>query len=161
MVESETLAGFRRTGRVTLGPGSDLVELISDIELKHTAIVFHPELRDHPAINAGLDVVAGFLEAPYVTGLTELVERDQSVGAFIYPSGEVWSAYEVVRAWSDLGEPPGVRAGLEMMYAAGKILIEAAENGEPQGIYSHGGLTPWRFRKTALEYTKQKVFYGF
>ena len=53
--------------------------------LKHTAIVFHEEWRQHPAITDALGVVLGFLESPMVTGLVELVERDASKGMFVYP----------------------------------------------------------------------------
>ncbi len=138
------LAGLQRTGRVTIGPGADLVELISESDLKHTAIVFHPELREHPALAGALEPIKGFLEAPYVTGISELVGHDSAEGAFVYPTGDAWSIYDIVRTWSDMGETPGVRAGLELMYAAGSVLLEAAEAGEHQGVYSHGGITPWR-----------------
>jgi len=140
----DTLAGFEKTGRVTIGPGSDLVELSDDGGLKHTAILFHPDCRDHSGIHAALEPVKGFLEAPYVTGLSELVAHDAQESAFVYPTGDAWSVYDVVRTWSDMGETPGIRAGLELMYSAGSILVEAAEAAEPQGIYSHGAITPWR-----------------
>ena len=138
------IQGFQPTGRSTIGPGSDLVEYEGDDGFRHTAVVFHPECRDHPAINSALDVVLGFLEAPYVTGLLELVAMDHDQGAFVYPSGQAWSASEVVRTLADMGMVAGIRAGLELMYSAGEVLIEAAEAGEPHGVYSHGGLTPWR-----------------
>ncbi len=140
----ETLAGFRKTGRVTRGPASDLVELSDDDGFRHTAIAFHPQYRDHPAIGPALEVVKGFLEDPYVTGLVELVAHEPEEGAFVYPTGECWSIYEVIRKLADLGATAGVRAGLELLYAAGQILIEAAETGESHAVYSHGGLTPWR-----------------
>ncbi|MCB9760848.1 MAG: hypothetical protein H6739_13505 [Alphaproteobacteria bacterium] len=140
----ETIAGFQKTGRNTIGPGSDLVELTSETGFRHQAVVFHPEYRSHPAIGPALEVIKGFLEAPYVTGMLELVAHDPAQGAFVYPTGQAWSIYEVVRTLADLGATAGIRAGLELMYSAGEILIEAAEAGEPNGVYSHGGLTPWR-----------------
>jgi len=140
----QPIAGFQPTGRSTIGPGADLVELEGEEGYRHTAVVFHPGCREHPAINSALDVVVDFLEAPYVTGLLELVAHDHDEGAFVYPTGQAWSAAEVIRALADTGEVAGVRAGLELMYAAGQVLIEAAESGESHGIYSHGGLTPWR-----------------
>jgi hypothetical protein len=140
----EAIAGFEPTGRSTIGPGADLVEVGDDNGYRHTAVVFHPELRDHPAIGAALDVVLGFLEEPFVTGLLQLVAVDHEQGAFVYPTGQAYSAAEVVRSLADGGGAAGVRAGLELMYAAGEILIEAAEAGESHGVYSHGGLTPWR-----------------
>lgn len=139
-----TMSDFNPTGRRLLGPGADLLELDSDSGLRHTAIVFHPEYRGHRAINEALDVVRGFLEAPLVAGLVELVGHDREEGSFIYPTGQSWSVAEVIRLLADLGEPAGVRAGLELMYAAGQILTEAAEIGALSGVFSHGGLTPWR-----------------
>ncbi|MCK6506344.1 hypothetical protein L6R53_23720, partial [Myxococcota bacterium] len=138
------IADLAPNGRKLLGPASDLVELDSDRGLRHTAIVFHPEHRGHPAIGGALDVVLGFLESPMVTGLLELVAVDRAQGAFVYPTGEAWSVAEVIRILADNGEAGGVRAGLELMYACGQVLVEAADVGEAQGVYSHGGLTPWR-----------------
>ena len=132
------------TGRKWIGPASDLVEVEDRDGLKHTAIVFHEEWRQHPAITDALGVVLGFLESPMVTGLVELVERDASKGMFVYPTGMVWSVAEIVRLLSDRGERGGIRAGLELMYTAGQILVEGADAGQPQGVYSHGGLTPRR-----------------
>jgi len=140
----DSIGGLAVTGRKLIGPASDLVELDSDNGLRHTAIVFHPEYRAHDAIGSALDVVLGFLESPMVTGLVELTGVDRDKGAFIYPTGEAWSVAEVIRLLADYGEPAGVRAGLELMYAAGQILVEAADVGDSQGVYSHGGLTPWR-----------------
>ena len=140
----ETLAGFQKTGRVTRGPASDLIELVDEEGFPHTAIAFHAQYRDHPAIGAAFEVVKAFLEAPYVTGMVELVDHVPEEGAFIYPTGESWSVHEVIRKLADMGQTAGVRAGLELLYAAGQVLIEAAESGEAHGVYSHGGLTPWR-----------------
>ena len=141
---SLSIAGYTRTGRVQLGPASDLIEMQGTDGARHTAIVFHPEYRKHNAINAALGVVLGFLESPMVTGLADLRAYDLGQSAFVYPTGQVWSVAEAVRTLGDLGEVGGVRAGVELMVAVGEILVEAAENGENQGVYSHGGLTPWR-----------------
>ncbi len=140
----ETIGGLPETGRRLRGPASDLVELDSANGLKHTAVVFHPEYRNHHAINDALSVVRGFLESPWVTGLVELVGDDPEAGAFIYPTGQIWSVAEIIRMLADLGEDGGVRAGLELMFLGGQILFEASQTGEAQGVYSHGGLTPWR-----------------
>ncbi|MFZ5477509.1 MAG: hypothetical protein ACOZNI_12105, partial [Myxococcota bacterium] len=138
------LSGYTRTGRVQLGPGSDLVEMQTADGQRHTAIVFHPEYRSHNAINAALGVVLGFLESPMVSGLTDLGGYELSESSFAYPTGQAWSVAEVIRTLSDLGEVGGVRAGVELMARGGEILVEAAETGENAGVYSHGGLTPWR-----------------
>ena len=116
-----TIGGLTPTGRKLRGPASDLVELDAPNGLKHTAIVFHPEHRDHNGINDALSVVVGFLESPMVSGIIELVGHDQPEGAFLYPTGQVWSLKEVVTALYDRGEVGGVRAGLELMYVAGEI----------------------------------------
>ena len=57
------IAGLSTTGRTLIGPASDLVELEAENGLRHTAIVFHPEYRDHSAITDALGVVRGFLES--------------------------------------------------------------------------------------------------
>ena len=139
-----TIAGFKVTGRKLIGPASDLHELEDEAGLKHSAIIFHEQWRTHPAITDALGVIKGYLESPLVTGLVELVGHDPTQGAFLYPTGKVWSVAEVVQALADRGERGGVRAGLELMYTAGQILTEGAEAGEAQGVYSHGGLTPRR-----------------
>ena len=139
-----SIVGMTPTGRTMLGPASDLVEVADADGVVHTAIVFHPEWRDHSAITDALGVIAGFLESPLVTGLVELVEHDATAGAFVYPTGSVRSVAELVRSLSDAGLVGGVRAGLELMYTAGQILVEGTEAGEPQGVYGHGGLTPRR-----------------
>jgi len=141
----DTVAEFSDTGRSIRGPASDLVEVTSSNGLRHTAIVFHPEFRSHRGINTDLDVVIGFLESPLVTGLSDLVARDESVGAFVYPTGQAWSISEVIRSLSDLGCRDGhIRGGLELMSIAGQILTEASDRGQRDGVYSHGGLTPRR-----------------
>ena len=140
----DSIAGYAPTGRQLLGPGSDLVELSGADGRRYTAVVFHPEYRAHNAINAALDVVESFLEAPMVDGLGELVAHDRPGAGFVYATGQAWSVAEVIRLLSDLGECAGVRAGVELMKQCGTILVEAAEVGESAGVYSHGGLTPWR-----------------
>lgn len=138
------IAGMARTGRILRGPASDLIELEGKNGLRHTAVVFHPAYRRHNGINDALSVVLGFLKAPMVTGLVELVSHDSEAGAFVYPTGQVWSVAEVIRLLADSGKTGGIRAGLELMYGCGQILSEAADAGERDGVYSHGGLTPWR-----------------
>jgi len=140
----DEIGGFKPTGRVFHGPAADLVELVDEDDLRHTAIVFRSEYSDHPAINSALEVVLGFVESPMVTGLVEMVHYDFAISAFVYPTGQAYSVGEVIRTHADMGKVAGVRAGLEFMFAAGEILVEGAEAGELQGIYSHGGLTPWR-----------------
>ncbi|TNE90632.1 MAG: hypothetical protein EP330_07720, partial [Deltaproteobacteria bacterium] len=140
----DSIAGMTPTGRRISGPASDLIELNAESGLKHTAIQFNEAFWDHAGITSSLTVVLGFLESPMVTGLVELVERDRDSGTFVYPTGSVWSVAEVIRTMANAGRIPGIRAGLELCYVAGQVLMEAGESGPAQGIYSHGGLTPWR-----------------
>ncbi len=138
------IPGFVDTQRVLKGPGADLVELESTEGYLHTAVVFHPEYRKHPAITRALSVVLGFLESPMVTGLSELVAHDYQQGAFVYPTGRCWSLAQVVRTLAEMGKTAGLRAGLELMYSAGEILVDASEMGLAHGIASHGAVNPWR-----------------
>ncbi|MCO4744019.1 MAG: hypothetical protein KC912_04475 [Proteobacteria bacterium] len=140
----DSIAGMKPTGRRISGPASDLIELEADNGLKHTAVAFKEVFWERPGITSSLTVILGFLESPMVTGLVELVHRDPDEGLFVYPTGSVWSVAEVIRAMSNAGRVPGIRAGLELCYVAGQVLMEAGESGPAQGIYSHGGLTPWR-----------------
>jgi len=146
------------TGRSRIGPASDLVEVQDEDGIVHTAIVFHEQWRDHSAITDALGVILGFLESPLVTGLVELVGHSPDEGAFLYPTGQVRSVSDLVRALSDCGQVGGVRAGLELMYTAGQILTEGAEAGEPQGVYSHGGLTP---RRIVIKEDGQVMILGY
>ena len=79
-----SIGKYTRVGRQILGPGSDLVDLEDDGGQLHTAIVFHPEFRDHPAINSALSVILGFVESPMVAGIVELVAHDREEGAFVH-----------------------------------------------------------------------------
>ena len=140
----ETIAGYQVTGRRLKGPAADLIELTGEQGQKLTAVSFHPEYRQHRAINSSLEVVVRFLEEPMVQDLVELSGRDESEGAFVYPTGQVWAVADVIRILADLGETAGVRAGLELMHSAGQVLSTAADFGASDNVYSHGGLTPWR-----------------
>ena len=140
----DSIAGYATTGRTLKGPASDLVELKGERGQTLSAIVFHPEYREHRGINGALEVVARFLEDPMVPDLVEMVGRDTELGAFVYPTGQVWAVADVIRILADLGETAGVRAGLELMHKAGTVLSEAADFGLSENVYSHGGLTPWR-----------------
>jgi len=140
----ETLNGMAGTGRVVKGPVSNLVEFDSDNGLKHTAIVFDSKYRDHHTLNASLQECLGFMEDPGIDGLLRLSDYSPADGAFVYPTGTVWSVAEIVRMLSDEGESAGVRAGLELCYLGAEILQHAAEAGIEQGIYCHGSLSPWR-----------------
>lgn len=139
-----SLSDYTRTGRQQLGSGSDLFEMRRSDGSLYTAIQFHPEYRGHNAINSALIVVLGFLESPMVSGLGDLVAYDLAASTFIYNTGRAWSIAEIVRTMADMGSPGSVRAGVELMRSAGNILVEGAESGEAAGIYSHGGITPWR-----------------
>ncbi|HND33340.1 MAG TPA: hypothetical protein PLA94_25250, partial [Myxococcota bacterium] len=138
------LSSYTPTGRQQLGPASDLLEMQDARGEIFTAIRFHPEYRSHNAINSALFVVLSFLESPMVSGLSDLVAYDLEGSTFLYATGKSWSIAEIVQLLGDQGQAAGPRAAAELMAAAGNILVEAAEIGESAGVYSHGGLTPWR-----------------
>lgn len=140
----ETLGGLKRTGRRVRGPAVDLVECVADNGLKHTALVYHPEYRDHPRLGRSLQGLLGFLEAPGVSGLVALASHAPDEGAFIYPTGGAWSVAEVIRLLADQGEALGVRAGLELAYLAGTVLLEASEAARNTDAICHGAVDPWR-----------------
>ncbi|MBW1879213.1 MAG: hypothetical protein JRJ84_12695 [Deltaproteobacteria bacterium] len=124
----DSIVGMTPTGRRISGPSADLVEVESDKGLKHTAIVYPDEFVEHPTLLGDLKEFGKFMEKPGITGLVELVARDDAEGAYVYPTGTVWSVAEVVRVYNDLGEACGIRAGLEIAYVASQILIEAEES---------------------------------
>jgi hypothetical protein len=140
----DSIVGMTPTGRRIGGPSADLVEVESDKGLKHTAIVYHDEFVEHPTLLGDLKEFGKFMEKPGITGLAELTAKDNETGAYVYPTGTVWSVAEVVRAYNDLGEACGIRAGLEVAYVASQILIEAEEKASKYELFNHGSLDPWR-----------------
>ena len=140
----DTLAGMTRTGEKVAGPASDLVELENDKGLKHLAITFHRKYRQHDAINGEVRNVRGFLEEPGSVEVVGLAQTVPESGAFIYPTGTVVPLQTVLETLSRIGEPGGVKAGLELCYFVAQALEEAAEKGERHGVVTHGDLSPWR-----------------
>jgi hypothetical protein len=138
------LGSLTRTGQKVSGPASDLVELENDKGLRHLAVMFHRKYRDHDAINGELAEISAFLRAPDVCDLLELVEVVPDSGAFVYPAGSALSVAEMLEVLARLGEPAGVKAGLEMAYQAAQILQDAYTKGEKFGLFSHGDISPWR-----------------
>lgn len=135
--------GMAPTGRRLVGPASDLVE-VDGRGQRWTAVVFHENCRRHPALVDAVRPIQNFLAKPLVTGLVALEQQIPDEGAFIYPTGNVWSVAEIVRTLADLGQTGGVRAGLELTYLAAQVLHEASESGPSQGVYSHGNVNPWQ-----------------
>ncbi|MEZ4318030.1 MAG: hypothetical protein R3F61_11020 [Myxococcota bacterium] len=135
---------MKRTGRLLPGPGASLVEVVSDTDLKHMAVVFDAAYRDHSCLNGDLEVRMGFMEQPEVTGLSRMVAHAPEAGAFLYPTGTVWSVAELVRELAGMGEVGGVKAALELCYLAGEILVEGADKAVHSGLEGHGNLDPWR-----------------
>jgi len=133
-----------RTGSKISGPASDLVELENDKGLRHLGITFHRRYRGHGALQDALGRSRAFLEQPDVCDLLELVEVVPDSGAFIYPTGKVISVARMLEVLAKMGEPAGVKAGLELCYLVAQILDEAAEKGDRQGAPTHGDISPWR-----------------
>ena len=139
-----TVDGMTETGRRLSGPAADLVQLDSKKGLKHTAIAYKAPFPQAPCLNSELQSSLPFMEEPNVGGIVPLVKHDAEQGVFVYSSGTIWAIAEVVRAFADLDESCGHRAGLELAYVTSQILIEASEKGSPHGLWSHGSLSPWR-----------------
>lgn len=139
----DAIAGLRTTGRRVVGPTADLVEVRLEDGSKQTALVFHPEYRD-TARWGEVEGYRPFLAAPGVDGLCPLLRHDPDEGLFLYRTGPCWSMAEVVRVFSDLGAAAGIRAGLELCYLVGQVLVDAAEAGERWRLTAHGALDPRR-----------------
>lgn len=136
--------GLTPTGRQFREPAATLHEAEDRQGLLHTVVAYDAAYRGHPAISRDVELVSSFLQYPMVVGLVEMSGRDPSVARFAYPTGTFWTLKELMRIHADLSLTLGVRAGLELAFLVGQILVEAAENGASQGCFSHGGLTPWR-----------------
>jgi hypothetical protein len=149
---------MKPTGRLLAGPGASLVEIVDDGDLKHMAVVFDTVYRDHPSLNSDLQAHLGFMEQPDVTGLGRLVAHEPGQGAFVYPTGTVWSIAEVVRELAAEGEAGGVKAGLELCFLAAEILVEASDKEVESGLTGHGSVDPWRL---ALKADGQVVVLGY
>ena len=156
----DPILGMEQTGRRISGPAYDLVEVQSSKGLKHTAICYHDEFIEHPALLADLKEFGKFMESPGVTGLVELADKDDKEGQYLYPTGTAWSVAEVIRAYADLGETCGLRAGLELAYVASQILQEAEEKAAEFELYNHGSLSPWSLMIKA-DGQVQIIGYGF
>ncbi|MFT6818405.1 MAG: hypothetical protein ACJATT_002221 [Myxococcota bacterium] len=139
-----TLKGMTETGRRQPAPAGDWVQLESVKGLKHTALVYKAPFNTAPCLTTELQGSLPFMESPGVSGIAPLADYDRESGTFVYKSGTVWSIAEVVRAFADLDENCGHRAGLELAYVTSQILIEASEKGSPHGVWSHRSLSPWR-----------------
>ena len=139
-----TFGGLRATGREIRDPTGTLVELTNQDNLHHLAIVFESPYREHITLNRSVELVESFLRFPMVLGLAELASWHPKQGAFVYPTGQIWTAEEVLRAARHRGEPLGVRAAVELGILAGQILTEASDIGRVQGCFAHGNICPWR-----------------
>ena len=139
-----TLKGMTETGRRQPAPAGDWVQLQSAKGLKYTALVYKAPFDTAPCLTSELQGSLPFMEEPGVSGIVPLADYDRETGTFVYKSGTVWSIAEVVRAFADLDESCGHRAGLELAYVTSQILIDASEKGSPHGVWSHRSLSPWR-----------------
>lgn len=140
----DTFGGMTPTERRISAPIADLQELVSDRGLRHIALVFGAPWRSRGELRSGLQSRLGFMEDPRVNGLAPLVFHHPSEGLFAYATGAAWAVSEVLAVFAGLGKAVGTRAGLELMFQAGQILLEAAAVGAEEGVDSHGSLSPWR-----------------
>ena len=139
-----TFGGFRATGREIRDPTGTLVELTNQDDLHHLAIVFESPYREHITLNRSVELVESFLRFPMVIGLAELASWHPKQGAFVYPTGQIWTVAELLRSARQKGQPLGARAALEIGVLAGQILTEASDIGRIQGCFAHGNISPWR-----------------
>ena len=139
----KTIAGMK-VERTYRGPASLLANLINENNSHFMAIVFYERYHQHPILNESLEPVLEFLENSILSGLARLVKAEPHAGTFVFSTGKTWSLAEVIRAIADRGIVPGPRAGLELMAAAGRVLLDASHAAQMYAVYSHGGLTPWR-----------------
>ena len=126
------------------GPAAKLLNLQDENGHSYIGIVFYEQYRFHSSLTQSLDGLLHFLKHPITRGITPLFKHDLGEGAFIYATGKCQSIAEIIRQASDLKLTPGPRAGLELIVHSAKILAAVVENAQEEGIYSHGGLTPWR-----------------
>lgn len=139
-----TLGGMKPTGKRIVGPGADLVEVDSAEGLRHTALVFQPEYRDHSSIAQALGPVVTFYEKPPSATFVDLIDFIPEEGAFVFATGMALSVSEIVRKLADQGRVGGVRAGLEMMYLVAQALEDAQGQYRRHKLAAHGSLNPWR-----------------
>lgn len=140
----QTIAGMQGTGRRLTGPGISLEEVANGKGVKHSVLLVDAAHRDHPTLHSDLEFGIGFMEQPEVTGLVRLASHSPDEGAFVYPTGTVWSVAEIVRELASVGEVCGIKAGLELCYMAGEILVEAADQSAHSGLPGHGSVDPWK-----------------
>jgi hypothetical protein len=125
-------------------PTGSLVELLNRDGVHHLAIYFDEAYHNHHCLTGSVQLVESFLQFPMVVGLAELSRWDKRQGAFLYPTGQVWTLAEILRTAREKRAPLGVRAGVELCVLAGQILTEAHDVGRCQGCYAHGNVSPWR-----------------
>jgi hypothetical protein len=142
--ETLDFGAWKPTGRKTVGLDSELVELENPDGHKQTAIVFDKPWRGNPHLTTDVELVQSFMEFPMVEGISCLTRWMSDSSVFQYETGSVLALIEVLRAYRDQRKPVGLRAAVDLLRATAQMLQEASENGPMQGIYSHGGITPWR-----------------
>lgn len=132
------------TGRQLREPTATLHEVEDNEGVRHTILAFDAAYRGHTALTRGIKLVESFLEHPMVVGLVDLKAWNAQNARFLYPTGYFFTLKDLFRIYADTSMVLGMRAGLELGYLVGQILVEASENGASQGAFCHGGLTPWR-----------------
>ncbi|TVQ94651.1 MAG: hypothetical protein EA397_01145, partial [Deltaproteobacteria bacterium] len=132
------------TGHGIRGPAADLIELEGPDGRLHTALLFAETFLEEPAIHDGVAAVRAFLDMPMVPGVVALGDWVEREGLFVYPTGECWSLAEIGVMLKELDRLMPLRAGAELLRASARVLIEAGDAGDAQGVPSHGALSPWR-----------------
>jgi len=90
------------------------------------------------------DATKRFLARPGVEHIAPLVRHDRLRGAFVYDTGPVWPLARVLELLKRPGAPAPTVAALEMVVVVAKALHETCFRAAEAGMFSHGGLSPWR-----------------
>ena len=130
--------GLEPTGRELKDPAARVLEAVDGDGRHYTVIAFDAGHVGHNALTLNVRLVQSFMEYPMVTGLVELGKSDPEQGWFAYPTGSVWTLFDVLRAYGDYGQVVGMRGALELAWLVGQILVEAGDTGPMQGCFSHG-----------------------
>ncbi len=127
--------------RSVAGPGADLLHLSADGGARGIAIRYQNPWAGHLLLTKGIAGIKGFLEAPGVEGIAPMTRWDPADSTLSYRA-EGLAVAELMKVLDGVADRE--RCGLELLAQVATILDDALEAAEAHGVYSHGGLTPWR-----------------
>ncbi|MEQ1506515.1 MAG: hypothetical protein ABMB14_30080, partial [Myxococcota bacterium] len=136
--------GFTARAPALDAPGGTLQRADGPGGIPGLVVRFRADLAGHPMLQKGLDEIAEFLGDPGVPGVLPLIARDREHATLAYEIGDGVLLAALINQCARAGVVPGERAAIELVAKIGPLLDAAAEAGGPVGVYSHGGLNPWR-----------------